>query len=70
MNHRHAEQLPLVVLGTYALGYLAGRSIAALWSRGPTDAHGVRRLAAGAAGAAGVVSAGGAGVAPTRTRAA
>ncbi len=47
MNTRHAEQLPLVVLGTYALGYLAGRSIATLWSRGPAELHGVRRLAGG-----------------------
>lgn len=49
MNHRRAEQIPLVVLGTYALGYLAGRSIAALWSRGSSAEHGVRRLAGGAA---------------------
>ncbi len=48
MIDRHAEQLPLVVLGTYALGYLAGRSIATLWSRGPAHTHGVRRIAAGA----------------------
>lgn len=33
MNHRQAEQFPLVVLGTYAVGYLAGRSIAVLWVR-------------------------------------
>lgn len=68
MNHRHAEQLPLVVLGTYALGYLAGRSIATLWSRGPAHEHGVRRIAAGARH--GGLSADGAGAAPTRRRAA
>lgn len=49
MNHRRAEKIPLVVLGTYAIGYLTGRSIAALWSRGPAAEHGVRRLAGGAA---------------------
>ena len=49
MNPRRAEQIPLVVLGTYAIGYLAGRSIAALWSRGSTAEHGVRRLAGGVA---------------------
>lgn len=49
MNHRRAEKIPLVVLGTYAIGYVAGRSIAALWSRGSAAEHGVRRLADGAA---------------------
>ena len=68
MNNRHAEQLPLVVLGTYALGYLAGRSIATLWSRGPVHEHGVRRIAAGARH--GGLSAGDAADARTRTRAA
>ncbi|NGZ99731.1 hypothetical protein G5V59_03440 [Nocardioides sp. W3-2-3] len=56
------------MLGTYALGYLAGRSIATLWSRGPAHEHGVRRIAAGARH--GGLSADGAGAAPTRRRAA
>lgn len=49
MGHHHAEQLSLVVLGSYAIGYLAGRSIAVLWTRGPVEEHGVRRIARGAA---------------------
>ena len=49
MTHRHAEQLSLVVIGTYALGYVAGRSIAVLWTRGPAHEHGVRRLVGGVA---------------------
>lgn len=49
MTHRHAEQLSLVVIGTYALGYVAGRSIAVLWTRGPAHERGVRRLVGGVA---------------------
>lgn len=47
MSHRRTE-IPVYVLATYALGCIAGRSIAVLWTRGRADEHGVRRLASGA----------------------
>ncbi|WP_182376477.1 hypothetical protein [Nocardioides sp. WS12] len=48
MSHRRTE-IPVYVLATYALGCIAGRSIAVLWARGRVDERGVRRLASGAA---------------------
>ncbi|MCX6401421.1 MAG: hypothetical protein NTX33_16005 [Propionibacteriales bacterium] len=48
MSHRRTE-IPVYVLATYALGCIAGRSIAVLWTHGRADEHGVRRLASGAA---------------------
>lgn len=48
-THRHhSGEIPLAVLGTYAVGYLAGRSIGLLWTSGPHHEQGLRRLRAGA----------------------
>lgn len=45
----HPVHLPIAVLGTYTAGYLAGRSIAVLWSEGEMAESGIRRLRTGAA---------------------
>lgn len=46
--HRPGE-FPLVVAGCYAVGYLTGKLVAVLWTRGPAEQQGVRRLAGGVA---------------------
>ncbi len=53
MSH-HRSDIPVVVLGSYVLGYLAGCTVAVLWNHGPADASGVRRLAGGAADVVGL----------------
>lgn len=48
--HQHPRtDFSLVLFGSYAVGYVAGKVIAVLWTHGPASEHGVRRLAGGAA---------------------
>ncbi len=74
-HEHHRSDIPLFILGSYVVGYLAGHTVGILWLHGPADAHGVRRLvhvkqpADGASWTAAVTDVGG-GDARSRRRAA
>lgn len=51
-QHFHAHprtDFSLVLVGSYVVGYAAGKLIGVLWTHGPATEQGVRRLAGGAA---------------------
>lgn len=45
-RHLHRD-LPLVLVGSYVLGYVAGQSFALVWVSGAASKHGVDRLTSG-----------------------
>lgn len=45
-RHIHRD-LPLVLVGSYVLGYFAGQSFALVWVSGAASKHGVDRLTSG-----------------------
>lgn len=49
MNHNHPTELTVVVIGSWAVGYFAGKAIAIVWAHGPSEADMRQRFAHGVA---------------------